>query len=150
MADHRIGEHVGAVAERRDDEGVGRGELGAERGAEAPAEPAGRAEREERARLLARAMIGPQRIFVEDDGVLADRLADRARQIFRRDVSRRRANPWRAARGAVRMRSVSRARRAAMRASAICRRGSTAAISASSALTAPACTARSLGNERIG
>ena len=57
VADRRIGEHVGAVAERGDDEGVGRRELGAERGAETPAEPAGRAEREKRARLLARAMV---------------------------------------------------------------------------------------------
>ena len=47
MADGRIAEHVGAVAERGDDEGVGRRELGAKRCAEAPAEPAGGAEREE-------------------------------------------------------------------------------------------------------
>ena len=85
VPDHRIGEHVGAVAQRRDDKGVRRGELGAERRAETPAETAGRAEREEGARLLARAMIGPQRIFIEDDGVFAGHVTDRARQIFRRN-----------------------------------------------------------------
>ena len=83
MADGRIGEHVGAVAERRDDELVGRGELGAKRRAEAPAEAAGRSERIEGAGFFARAMVGAQRIFVEDDGVLADRFADAARQIGR-------------------------------------------------------------------
>ncbi len=86
VADRRIAEHVGAVAERGDDQLVGRGELGAERGAEAPAEAAGRAERIEGAGLLARAVIGAQRIFIEDDGVLADAFADAAREIFRRDA----------------------------------------------------------------
>ena len=45
VAHGRIGEHVGAVADRRDDELVGRRELGAERGAQPPAEAAGRAQR---------------------------------------------------------------------------------------------------------
>ena len=128
MADHRIGEHVGAVAERGDDELVGRGEFGAERGAEAPAESAGGPEREERARLFARAMIRPQRIFVEDDGVLADRFADARDRYSGEIVVAGARNPWRVARAASRMRSVSRARRAAMRASAICSRGSTARV----------------------
>ena len=53
-----------------------------------------------------------------------------ARQIFRRD-RRPGAESLASCARRVRMRSVSRARRAAMRASAICSRGSTAAVSAS-------------------
>ena len=67
VADHRVGEHVGAVAERRDHELLRRGELGAERRAKAPAETAGGREAVECVGLLARAMLLPQRIFVEDD-----------------------------------------------------------------------------------
>ena len=85
VADHRIGEHVGAIAQRRDDEFVGRREFSAERCAEAPAQSAGGPEREKRAGLFARAMVGTQRIFVDDDRVLADSFADRMREIFRRD-----------------------------------------------------------------
>ena len=46
VTDHRIGEHVRTVSQRGDDEFVGRRELGAKGRPEAPAEPAGGAERE--------------------------------------------------------------------------------------------------------
>ena len=99
VAHGRVGEHVGAVADGRDHELLRRRELGAERGAEAPAEPAGRREAVERAGLFARAMIEAQRIFVEDDRVVADRLADRVAE--GRGVQRRRASlPSRPSRGA--------------------------------------------------
>ena len=132
VSDHRIGEHVGAVAERGDDEGVRRGELGAERGAETPAETAGGAEREQRVRLLARDLRRAQRIFVEDHGVGADRLADRSATGIPAKSSRRASESLTSCARRLRMRSVSRARRAAMRASAICRRGSSASTSAAS------------------
>ena len=101
VADGRIAEHVGAVAERGDDEGLSGAASLAPSAAPKPqpSPPAGPSAKK-RARLLARAMVGPQRIFVEDDGVLADRLADGAREIFRRDGSARGRNPWRAARAA--------------------------------------------------
>ena len=86
MADHRIGEHVGAVAQRRDDKLIGRRQFCPERGAEAPAESAGGPEREKRAGLFARAMIGRKRIFVEDDRVLADRFAD-ARERYSGEIA---------------------------------------------------------------
>ena len=100
VADHRIGEHVGAIAERRDNEFIRRREFRAERRAKAPAESAGGPEREKCARLFARAMIRPQRIFIDDDRVLADSLADRVREIFRRNRRPGRWNPSRAARAA--------------------------------------------------
>src|SRR5437764_6408298 len=50
-----------------------------------PAEAARRAQPEERAGLGAGAIVELQRIFVEDDCVLADRLTDRVAEIFRRD-----------------------------------------------------------------
>ena len=78
MSDHRIGEHVGAVAKCRDHEVVGRREFCSERCAESPSKSACGTEREERARLFARAMVRPQRIFIDDDGILADRFADDA------------------------------------------------------------------------
>src|SRR5262245_5094374 len=83
MSNHRVSEHVGAVAKGRDHEIVRRSEFRTERCAKSPAESAGRPEREERAGLFARAMIRPQRVFVDDDGIFADRLADDTRQILR-------------------------------------------------------------------
>ena len=127
---------------------VGRGELCAERRAETPAEPAGRAKREQSAGLFARAMIGPQRIFVEDDGVLADRLADRARQIFRRNVLAGRGilgqlrAPCTHAFGQPRAAGGDAA-------SAICSRGSSAAASAARECPASAWMARSLESSAL-
>ena len=87
---------------------VGRGELGAERRAEAPAEPAGRTEREEGARLLARAMVRPQRIFVEDDGVLARRASPMTRERYSGEMRSPGAESFASCARRVRMRSVSR------------------------------------------
>ena len=66
----RVAEQVGAVAEDRDDQPVGRGELGAERRADAPAEAGGRARPEIAARQVRAAMLEHQRVFVDDDRVL--------------------------------------------------------------------------------
>src|SRR6188508_1439942 len=63
MSDHRIGEHVGAIAERRDNKTVGCRKFGAQRCAESPSESARRSQREERVWLFARAMVRPQRVF---------------------------------------------------------------------------------------
>src|SRR5262245_62330023 len=83
MSNHRVGKHVGAVTKGRDHEIVGRGEFRTKRCAESPSESACGPEREERARLFARAMIRPQWVFVDYDGVLADCFADDEGQIFR-------------------------------------------------------------------
>ena len=85
MPNHRIGEHVRAVAKRRDDEFVRRRKLGAQCRTETPAKPAGGAEREQRVRLVALDLRGAQGIFVEDHSIGTDGFADAARQIFRRD-----------------------------------------------------------------
>ena len=81
MPHRRIVEHIGAVAEHRDHKLFRRRELGAERRAEAPAEPAGGRQAVEGAGLLTRAMVLHQRVFIEDDGVAADDLADDAAEI---------------------------------------------------------------------
>ena len=150
VANGRIAEHVGAVAQRGDDELLGRRQLGAERGAEAPAQPAGGAEREQRARLLARAMVRPQRVFVENDGVLARALRRwRARDIPAKCAQPER-NPWRVARGACACaRSAARGgRQCALPPFAGAARPPRPAPPAR--WSTPACMARSLGNERIG
>src|SRR6185437_11909352 len=82
MAGRRVGEHVSAVADRRDDQRVGPRQLCAERGAEAPAEAAGGARTKIGARLLTAAQILPRPIFVDEDRVGPDRLAEAMIEIF--------------------------------------------------------------------
>ena len=130
----------------------GRGELGAERRAEAPAEPAGRTEREERVRAC-RAAIGrgAQRIFVEDDRVVADGFADARADRYSGEIVVPGVRILRQLRAPRPHRALSGVRgAAAMRASAICSRDPTARVSAVSVLTVPAWIARSLGKLRIG
>ena len=67
MAGGRVGEDHAAVADGRHHEAVGRHELGAQRRADAPAEPAGRAQREVGAGARPRAVVEPQLVLVEDD-----------------------------------------------------------------------------------
>ena len=63
---HRVGEQIGAVAQHRDDLAIGLGELDPERRAGTPAEPAGRARPEIAARPGRRAVLGQQRVFVDE------------------------------------------------------------------------------------
>ncbi len=80
MAGGGIAEHVGAVAERADHGLVRRGELGSERGAQTPAEPARRGIAEVAAGLLDRHLLEHRRIFVDQDGALVDQLVDARRE----------------------------------------------------------------------
>ena len=71
MAGRRVAEHVGAVAEGRDQRLVGRGELRAERGAQAPAQAARGRVAEVAHRLADRQLFEQGRVFVDQDRVIA-------------------------------------------------------------------------------
>ena len=87
----RVAEHVGAVAQGRDDERIGRRELRADRGADAPAEPARRRRAEIGPRPGERRVAQNERIFVDDDRILVLGIADAMRRpggIDRRHAAR--------------------------------------------------------------
>src|SRR5207302_4867967 len=67
MAGRRVAEHVGAVAEGRDQRLVGRGELRAERGAQAPAQAARGRVAEVAHRLAERQLLEQDRVLVDED-----------------------------------------------------------------------------------
>ena len=79
VARRRIAEDVGAVAERSDDVLLGRRQLGPERGAQSPAEPAGRGQAEV-VPGFSRGVSPASVVLVEDHRVRADQLADHADQ----------------------------------------------------------------------
>ena len=70
MAGRRVAEHVGAVAEGRDQRLVGRGELRAERGAQAPAQAARGRVAEVAHRLADRQLLEQDRVLVDEDRVV--------------------------------------------------------------------------------
>ena len=85
VARGRVGEDQAAVADRRDHQPVGLGELGAERRADRPAEAAGRAQREIAAGAFEPAVLGPHVVLVEDERVVALHLSQAAADPSRRD-----------------------------------------------------------------
>src|SRR5215831_21367840 len=65
----RIGEHVDAVAEDRDDRAIRTRQFGAERGAGAPPQARRRARSEIKIRRVERALLEEERVFVDDDAL---------------------------------------------------------------------------------
>jgi hypothetical protein len=80
-ASRRVGENQATVADHRRDEALGCRELGPECCGNAPAKPAGGAERKIAVSLRAGAVLETQLVFVEDQPVGAGHLPDALAQI---------------------------------------------------------------------